>query len=242
MGALCCGRGSSGMNPETETETQPEWGTENLMIRKDLKGKSREEMADLLFDAFDDDDSGNLTMWEFCDQYRRVSGSEHSHVWEALFHSYDKDKNGLISREEFVDFVVEVNRAYDDEAYIVRMSDAIQAFRRLDASPTDVRGIAKELKHCEGRYEMAEKLWDAMDVDGEGTVDYPQFHAHISQVVKVDTKVLFKGYDVDGTGLVTKMNFIYRFLSRNQNMSDDKFKEQMKIFIFKFRNTSYTSS
>uniref|UniRef100_A0A7S3YA23 EF-hand domain-containing protein n=2 Tax=Lotharella globosa TaxID=91324 RepID=A0A7S3YA23_9EUKA len=152
---------------------------------------------------------------------------------------YDKDKNGLISRQEFVDFIVESNRSHSDDEYLVRICDAINAFRKLDASPVDLRGISKELKKCEDRFEMVEKLWDAMDDDGTGIVDYDQFDAHISQVAKVDTKALFKGYDIDRTGFVSKEHFINRFLARNQNMGDYKFREKVRDIVYKFRKVHH---
>uniref|UniRef100_A0A7S3Z915 EF-hand domain-containing protein n=1 Tax=Lotharella globosa TaxID=91324 RepID=A0A7S3Z915_9EUKA len=203
-------------------------------VRKELANKDREEMAKILFEAFDDDQSKTIDMWEFIDQYRKYARDAKCD-WMEVFKLYDTNNDNMIDVKEFVTFIVESNKHYSEEEFIERMISAIVGFRKIEASPTDSHHIWRQMKK-KTRKEMVEMIWEAIDDDCNGYCDHKEFVLHVGAFTKHKSpETLFKVYDSDKNGKISKEEFFTKFLNENNAVADDLFLSKCAKVCAKFR-------
>eukprot|EP00467_Chlorarachnion_reptans_P024478 CAMPEP_0114496722 /NCGR_PEP_ID=MMETSP0109-20121206/5924_1 /TAXON_ID=29199 /ORGANISM="Chlorarachnion reptans, Strain CCCM449" /LENGTH=144 /DNA_ID=CAMNT_0001674019 /DNA_START=98 /DNA_END=532 /DNA_ORIENTATION=- len=93
--------------------------------------KSRKQIAELIFDAIDDDSSGEISFKEFKSQMGK--GTLTDKYWKQLFDAYDSDGSGEISKEEFIKINLETAKHVSDKQYKDSALKLLVQARKVDA-------------------------------------------------------------------------------------------------------------
>jgi calcium-dependent protein kinase len=148
-----------------------------LFICTRVIGSSELRDAQKIFQALDEDGDGRLSKAELLKGIAQISFQPKSDV-DSILSLLDADHNGTIEYTEFL-------MLFFSDSKVLTDKNLHLAFRSMDKDGSGSISVA-ELKEVLRVKEPSEEAWErymsAIDATGDGTIDYEEFKAWVTQV------------------------------------------------------------
>jgi len=195
------------------------------------------------FRGVDMDGSGYVSRDEFVQVFTALNSENQIEVVKVLFRSYDKDRSGYLTIDEIhslvCDFVQEIpietldagfaelgiskmdfNQVYklafnQDIDYPVDPYEGCSRAEKQTDPPVETNDIEAAMAEIEREFNAADKGMDGKLSESEFTALAEK--TNMNQVFAQITHRMFLGLDIDGSGYITKEEFMSTFRSILQN-------------------------
>jgi len=218
------------------------------------------------FAALDVDANGVLTLDELYPIIEELTGEHPVAITfdhcQQLMEIVDKDKNGTVSKDEFKEFIQftclvkwlegladakwEEEVSGQEELRVHQLLDMIEAdaeavkknFKRASLCP-DMPGWMQEQLHSEEFVASCNEKYDALDVDGSGTLTADELFpvilemssAHPTSVTMDHCKRLIKIFDQEKTGVLSRKDFVdaVKFIWLQMWLEEQRLKQMIEL-------------